>query len=74
MILIVVLDGLRPEQMTKEHMPNLYRLIQRGVRFLRHHATRALKTYWEEAERNPPKINNKLKLTKEQENILELFR
>ena len=39
MILIVVLDGLRPEQMTKEHMPNLCRLTQRGVRFLRHHAT-----------------------------------
>ena len=39
MILIVVLDGLRPDQMTKEHMPNLCHLAQKGVRFLRHHAT-----------------------------------
>jgi len=39
MMLIVVLDGLRPEQLTGEHMPNLCRLAQRGVRFLRHHAT-----------------------------------
>ncbi|MHA2066358.1 MAG: alkaline phosphatase family protein [Candidatus Thorarchaeota archaeon] len=39
MILIVVLDGLRSDQMTKEHMPNLCRLAQKGIRFLRHHAT-----------------------------------
>jgi predicted AlkP superfamily pyrophosphatase or phosphodiesterase len=39
LILIVVFDGLRPEQMTSEHMPNLCRFARTGVCFLRHHAT-----------------------------------
>ncbi len=39
MLLMVVFDGLRPEQVTPESMPHLWRLAQRGVCFLQHHAT-----------------------------------
>ncbi len=37
-VLVVVLDGLRPEYITPELMPNLYGLGQRGVVAQRHHA------------------------------------
>jgi arylsulfatase A-like enzyme len=36
--LLVVLDGLRPDYVTKDVMPNLYALAQRGVTFANHHA------------------------------------
>ncbi len=36
---MVVFDGLRPEQMTPQDMPHLWRLARRGVCFLQHHAT-----------------------------------
>lgn len=36
--LLVVLDGLRPDYVTPEVMPNLYALGQRGVVFTDHHA------------------------------------
>lgn len=36
--LLLVLDGLRPDYVTKEVMPNLYALAQRGVTFTNHHA------------------------------------
>jgi predicted AlkP superfamily pyrophosphatase or phosphodiesterase len=38
LILTVFLDGLRPDQVTTQHTPNLTRLIKEGVRFLNHHA------------------------------------
>jgi len=38
LILTVFLDGLRPDQVTTQHTPNLARLIKRGVHFLNHHA------------------------------------
>jgi len=38
LILTVFLDGLRPDQVTTQHTPNLVRLIKKGVRFLNHHA------------------------------------
>jgi arylsulfatase A-like enzyme len=37
--LIVVLDALRPEFVTPELMPNLYRFAARGVRFANSHST-----------------------------------
>jgi len=36
---MVVFDGLRPEQVTPEAMPHLWRLARRGVCFRQHHAT-----------------------------------
>ena len=36
--LLIVLDGLRPDYVTRELMPNLYALGQRGVVMNRHHA------------------------------------
>jgi predicted AlkP superfamily pyrophosphatase or phosphodiesterase len=39
MIIFIIFDGLRPDQITKETTPNVCRVIQRGVRFLHHHAT-----------------------------------
>jgi arylsulfatase A-like enzyme len=36
--LLLVLDGLRPDYVTKEVMPNLRALAQRGVTFTNHHA------------------------------------
>jgi arylsulfatase A-like enzyme len=36
--LLVVLDGLRPDYVTAELMPNLHRLAEKGVRFERHHS------------------------------------
>src|ERR1700681_766589 len=36
--LIVVVDGLRPDYVTAEVMPNLYALGQRGVVFANHHS------------------------------------
>jgi arylsulfatase A-like enzyme len=39
MILLILFDGLRPDQITKKTTPNICRVIQQGVRFLHHHAT-----------------------------------
>ena len=36
--LLIVLDGLRPDYVTPELMPNLHALGQRGVVMTRHHA------------------------------------
>src|SRR5688572_6581527 len=36
--LLLVLDGLRPDYVTKDVMPNLHALAERGVRFTNHHA------------------------------------
>ena len=36
--LLLVLDGLRPDYVTKDVMPNLHALAQRGVTFANHHA------------------------------------
>ena len=36
--LLIVLDGLRPDYVTPEAMPNLYALGQRGAVFIDHHA------------------------------------
>ena len=36
--LLIVLDGLRPDYVTPELMPNLHRLGERGVVFTNHHA------------------------------------
>ncbi|MBC7818845.1 MAG: alkaline phosphatase family protein, partial [Planctomycetaceae bacterium] len=36
--LLLVLDGLRPDYVTKDVMPNLYALAQRGVTFTNHHS------------------------------------
>ena len=36
--LVIVVDGLRPDYVTPEVMPRLYRLGQRGVVFRAHHA------------------------------------
>jgi len=36
--LLIVVDGLRPDYVTPEHMPNLTALGQRGVVYTRHHA------------------------------------
>src|SRR4051812_26844515 len=36
--LLIVLDGLRPDYVTPEMMPNLYALGQRGVVFTNHHS------------------------------------
>ncbi len=36
--LLIVLDGLRPDYVTREVMPNLYALGQRGVVFANHHS------------------------------------
>ena len=36
--LLLVLDGLRPDYVTSDVMPNLYALAQRGVTFTNHHA------------------------------------
>jgi hypothetical protein len=38
MILTVFLDGLRPYQVTAQHMPNIVSLMKEGVHFLNHHA------------------------------------
>ncbi len=38
MILTIFLDGLRPDQVTIKHTPNIINLIKGGVRFLNHHA------------------------------------
>ncbi|MDQ1279611.1 MAG: hypothetical protein QG670_873 [Thermoproteota archaeon] len=38
MILLIVLDGLRPDQITEDRTPNLCMLVRRGVRFLNHHS------------------------------------
>ena len=39
MILIVVFDGLRPDQIDAANTPNILGLAGRGVRFLNHHST-----------------------------------
>lgn len=39
MILIIVCDGLRTDQITWKHTPTIAQLGQRGVQFNRHHAT-----------------------------------
>jgi len=36
--LVIVVDGLRPDQVTAEVMPRLHAMAGRGVRFTRHHA------------------------------------
>ena len=36
--LLIVLDGLRPDYVTPEVMPNLHALGERGVVFTNHHA------------------------------------
>lgn len=36
--LLIVVDGLRPDYVTPEHMPNLTALGERGVVYTRHHA------------------------------------
>lgn len=36
--LVIVVDGLRPDQVTAEGMPRLHAMASRGVRFTRHHA------------------------------------
>lgn len=36
--IVVVVDGLRPDQVTPAGMPRLHALASRGVRFTRHHA------------------------------------
>lgn len=36
-IVVVVFDGLRPDSVTEQDMPNLYALAQSGTRFSRHH-------------------------------------
>ena len=36
--LLLVLDGLRPDYVTKDVMPNLHALAERGVTFTNHHA------------------------------------
>src|SRR5687768_14925828 len=36
--LLLVLDGLRPDYVTQDVMPNLHALGQRGVTFTNHHA------------------------------------
>jgi predicted AlkP superfamily pyrophosphatase or phosphodiesterase len=36
-IVVVVFDGLRPDSVTEQDMPNLYALGQSGTRFSRHH-------------------------------------
>ena len=36
--LLLVLDGLRPDYVTQDVMPNLHALAQRGVTFSNHHA------------------------------------
>src|SRR5262245_54309837 len=36
--LLIVLDGLRPDYVTADIMPNLYALGQRGVVFQNHHS------------------------------------
>ncbi|MBI2433417.1 MAG: alkaline phosphatase family protein [Candidatus Hydrogenedentes bacterium] len=38
-VLLVVLDGLRPDYVTVERMPNLHALGERGVFFEEHHST-----------------------------------
>jgi predicted AlkP superfamily pyrophosphatase or phosphodiesterase len=38
LILTVFLDGLRPDQVTTQHTPNILGLMKKGVRFLNHHA------------------------------------
>ncbi len=38
-VLLIVLDGLRPDYVTAERMPNLYAWGQEGVIFEKHHAT-----------------------------------
>ena len=38
MILVIVFDGLRPDQITSLNTPNLFSLANRGVLFLNHHA------------------------------------
>ena len=38
MILVIVFDGLRPDQITSRNTPNLFSLANRGVLFLNHHA------------------------------------
>jgi arylsulfatase A-like enzyme len=35
---VIVVDGLRPDQVTPEQMPRLHALASRGVRFTAHHA------------------------------------
>ena len=39
LVLIVVFDGLRPDQVTPANSPNLHALSRRGVNFTNHHAT-----------------------------------
>ncbi|MEI8197123.1 MAG: alkaline phosphatase family protein, partial [Phycisphaerae bacterium] len=36
-VVVVVMDGLRPDSVTAQDMPNLYRLSQEGVFFAHHH-------------------------------------
>jgi predicted AlkP superfamily pyrophosphatase or phosphodiesterase len=36
-VVVVVFDGLRPDSVTEQDMPNLYALGQAGTRFSRHH-------------------------------------
>src|SRR5438477_12998767 len=36
--LVIVVDGLRPDYVTREVMPRVYRLGQRGIVFTEHHS------------------------------------
>jgi arylsulfatase A-like enzyme len=36
--LVIIVDGLRPDQVTAEQMPRLHAIARRGVRFTAHHA------------------------------------
>lgn len=38
-VVVVVMDGLRPDFVTEQYTPNLYRLAKRGTFFRRHHST-----------------------------------
>ncbi|MDO8431675.1 MAG: alkaline phosphatase family protein [Candidatus Binatus sp.] len=37
-VILMVLDGLRPDLVTQRDTPNLYRMMREGVRFDRHHS------------------------------------
>ena len=37
-VVVIVWDGMRPDFISKEHMPTLYQLAQDGVMFQNHHA------------------------------------
>ena len=43
--LVLILDGLRPDAITSEETPNLWRLRQEGVNFLNSHAVFPTREY-----------------------------